>query len=352
MSHTPLTSLQRILTTLGHQEPDRVPLLLLFTIYGAHELQMPIEEYCSRPEYIVAGQTRLVETYRSDCLFNFCYASTEVEAWGGTTIFSADGPPNAGAPIITKPEQIRSLVAPRVADAPSLQRVLEVTRRLAAYNQGQRLIIGVVIAPFSLPVMQLGFERYLNLMFEEPDLHARLLDVNEQFCIEWANAQVEAGANAICFFNPLASTTMVPRDYYLRVGHPSTLRCLAAIKGSSAIHLAAGRCMPILDELAATSAVALGVSAEEDLATLKRVAKERIALVGNLNGITMRRWTPAEAEQQVKQAIAAAAPGGGFVLADNHGEIPFQVPSEVLHAIAEAVQRWGTYPLEWLHDEP
>jgi uroporphyrinogen decarboxylase len=69
--------------------------------------------------------------------------------------------------------------------------------------------------------------------------------------------------------------------------------------------------------------------------------------LGNLNGIEMRRWTEQQAEEEVKKAIARGAPGGGFILADNHGEIPFQVPDEVLLAISEAVHTWGAYPLKW-----
>ena len=61
----------------------------------------------------------------------------------------------------------------------------------------------------------------------------------------------------------------------------------------------------------------------------------------------MRRWSPEEAEAEVKRALAAAAPGGGFVLSDGHGEIPFQVPDATLHAIAGAARRWGRYPLDW-----
>jgi len=33
-----MTSLERVLTTLGHNEPDRVPLFLLLTMHGAKEL--------------------------------------------------------------------------------------------------------------------------------------------------------------------------------------------------------------------------------------------------------------------------------------------------------------------------
>jgi uroporphyrinogen decarboxylase len=60
----------------------------------------------------------------------------------------------------------------------------------------------------------------------------------------------------------------------------------------------------------------------------------------------MRRWNQAETEAAVRSAIAQAGPGGGFILAENHGEIPWQVPDDVLMAVAESVRRWGRYSLE------
>ena len=57
-----------------------------------------------------------------------------------------------------------------------------------------------------------------------------------------------------------------------------------------------------------------------------------------------------QAEAAVKRAIAQAGPGGGFILSDNHGEIPWQVADETLLAIGEAVARWGRYPLDWVRD--
>ncbi|CAK0777547.1 hypothetical protein CCP4SC76_6400002 [Gammaproteobacteria bacterium] len=72
--------------------------------------------------------------------------------------------------------------------------------------------------------------------------------------------------------------------------------------------------------------------------------------MGAMNGVTMRRWSPQEAEREVKDAIRQAGRGGGFILSDNHGEIPFQVPDEVLLAIGEAVKNWGRYPLKWLDE--
>lgn len=352
MTPAPFTSLQRTLMALSHQEPDRVPLFLLPTMHGARELGMSIKEYFARAEHVVEGQLRMQRKYRNDCLAAFFYAATEVEAWGGEVIFSDDGPPNAGQPIITRPEQIRSLEPPIIAAAPCLQRVLEATRQLRERSRGETPIIGVVIGPCSLPVMQLGFEHYLRLMDEQPDLLAQLLRLNEEFCVAWANAQLAAGATVICYFDPMSSTSMVPQEQARRTSLPLARRVLARIAGPAMIHFASGRCLPLAPDVAGTGAVAVGVSVLENLGALKAAFAGRVCVVGNLNGIAMRRWSQAEAEAAVKAAIAAAGPGGGFILSDNHGEIPFQVSEETLLAISEAAHRWGTYPLSWArHDE-
>ena len=344
------TSFERVLTTLGHQEPDRVPLFLLLTMHGAKELGLSIREYFSKPENVVEGQLRMRARYRHDCIYGFFYAPVEVEAWGAEVIYSEDGPPNSGMPFITNMEAIRSLEPPKVRETQCLLKVLKAIEMLRARVESEVPIIGVVMSPFSLPVMQMGFDRYIELIFEQPDLFSRLMKVNEEFCVEWANAQLSAGAAAICYFDPVSSTTIIPKDMYPATGFAVAERTLARINGPTATHMASGRCLPILGHLARTGTAVVGVSAQEDLSEIKRECRGKLTVLGNLNGIEMRRWTPEEAEAAVKNAIVRAGPGGGFILSDNHGEIPFQVPEEVLMALSEAVHKWGRYPLDWVED--
>lgn len=342
-----MTSMQRLLTAIGQQEPDRVPLFLLTTLHGAKELGLSIRDYYSRAEYVAEGQMRLLAKYRSDCLYPFYYAAIELEAFGGQTIFIDDGPPNGGGPVIHCGEDIDRLAPPRVADSPGLLRGLETIRLLKERVGDTVPIIGAVIAPFSLPVLQMGFASYVDLIYEQPERFARLMAVNQEFCVEWANAQLAAGATAIGYADPLASTTNIPRALYLKTGFDVSRETVGRIKGPVALHLASGRGLTIVEEIIAGGAAVVGVSALENLADWKSAVRGRITLLGNLNGIEMRRWTPAQAEAEVKQAIARAGRGGGFILADNHGEIPWQVPDEVLLAIRDAVDRWGRYPLDW-----
>lgn len=348
MSTNNMKSMQRTLTTLGHQEPDRVPLFLLTTLHGAKVTGLSIEQYFSRPENVVEGQMRLLKKYRGDCLYAFFHASIEMEAWGAATRFLPDGPPQCAHEIIATPGDIDRLQPPEVTASPGLLRVLETIRLMKAQVGDTVPIIGVAISPFSLPVMQMGFDRYIELIYHEPDRFERLMQANITFSVSWANAQLAAGATAICYFDPVSSVTAIPRDLYLRTGQQVAKQAIARIKGPTATHVASGRCLPIMGDIADTGTAVVGVSTLENLAELKTAAAGRVSLLGNLNGIEMRRWTPEQAELAVKNAIAGAGRGGGFLLSDNHGEIPWQVPEEVLLAIGEAVDRWGRYPLDWV----
>jgi uroporphyrinogen decarboxylase len=341
-----MNSMQRVVTALSHKEPDRVPFFLLVTMHGAKELRLSIKEYFSKAEHVAEGQIQLRKKYGHDCLIGFFYAPVEVEAWGGEVIYSDDGPPNSGEPLIRNAEMILKLKPPEVKKTPSLIKVLEAIRQMKVRSRDECPIIGVAVSPFSLPVMQMGFAPYLDLINERPELFKKLMQINSNFCVDWANAQIEAGATAICYFDPVSSPTILPREKFLETGFITAKEIIKKIKSPMAIHLASGRVLPIINEIIQTGAGIVGVSCLEDLAEIKSACRGKITILGNLNGIEMRRWNKETAENKVRTAIAQAGQGGGFILADNHGEIPWQVPDDVLTAISESVHKWGYYPLD------
>ncbi len=350
MNQDMMTSSQRVLTTLGHKEPDRVPFFLLLSMHGAKELGLSIKEYFSIAENVVEGQLRLRAKYRHDCIYNFFYAPIEFEAWGGEVIYHEDGPPNSGEPLIKKISEIKSLDVPNINETPCLGKVLLSAKMLKEKVGDEAPIVGVVMSPFSLPVMQMGFDKYFELMYEYPVLFEHLMRINEEFCVQWANAQLQAGATAICYFDPVSSTTITTKDMYLKTGFEIAKRTIARIQGPTATHMASGRCLPIVKDIAKTGTVIVGVSSLEDIAELKNVSQNKITVMGNLNGIEMRRWSIDETENNVKEIISKAGSGGGLILSDNHGEIPWQVTDETLMAISDAVHKWGKYPIHRADD--
>jgi uroporphyrinogen decarboxylase len=341
-----MTSTERVLAALSGRQPDRVPLFLPVTMHGALEVGVPLDKYYQSARLLAEGQLRLRAKYRDDIVYPFFYGAIEIEAFGGEVEFFADGPPNSVGPLLSDPRQITDLAPPTVTESEPLRRVLDTLATLSNAIAGESLIVGVIMSPFSLPIMQLGFEQYLTLLYEQPELARRLQAVNESFSVTWANAQLAAGANAIGYFDPVSSPTVLSAELFSEFGLPMMRRVMSEINGPCAALLASGLCEPLIDDLATTGAVIVGASSDEDLAKVKAAAAGRLAVMGNLNGIEMRRWTPDQAREEARHAIAAGAPGGGFILSDTHGEIPIQVPEDVLLAISDAVREFGRYPID------
>lgn len=342
--NSPMSSSERLLTTLAGGIPDRVPYFLPVTMHGATEVGVGLDEYFRSGELVAEGQLRLRRKYRDDICYLFFYGAIEHLAFGGEVEFFPDSPPNALGPLLTSPDQIERLEPPSVADSPVLAEVLTAIEICSRELAGEALVVGVIMAPFSLPVMQLGFGEYLTLLAEQPELAARLVELNTDFAVEWANAQLTAGANAIGYFDPLSSRTVLDDATIRRLGLPTMIKAMTAINGPCAALFASGLAIPALDALAQTPAVIVGASSDEDLREVKAAAPSGMTVMGNLNGIEMRRWSPDEAFDLTRAAIAAGAPGGRFILSDTHGEIPIQVSSDVLLAITAAVEEFGIYP--------
>ncbi len=341
---TAMTSMERVQAATGYKEPDRVPLFLGLTMHGAKELGLSIQEYFSKAEYVVDGQLRMLAKYRFDCLNPLVYAAMEIEAFGGEVVWFEDGPPNVGELLVKTPDDISSLQVPVVKETPCLVEVLKTIHSLRERTGNDTLVPGAVISPFSLPIMQMGFPAYIELIYEQPNLFSRLMAVNQEYCVSWANAQLEAGAMAIGYCDPLASPTFLPSDMYLKTGFKIAQETLARIKGPTSVSLVSSNCLPALDVLAALGTKAVAAGPFENLAEVKAVCQGRFTVLGGLNGVEMHTWTPEEAAENVKEVLAEAAVGGGFVLSDNH-EIPWQVSEEVLMSISETVHKWGHYPI-------
>lgn len=339
-----MTCYQRVMTAFNHQEADRVPVFLFLTVHGAKELGMTPREYYARAENIVEGQLRLWRKFGHDCVCGFTYGAQEAAAFGADTIFYDDGPPNVAGPVIHHPEEIDRLTPPVPTQVPVLQESLRAIEMLAAKVKGQVPIIGAVIAPFSLPVMLLGFQGWLDLLlFGEPARRQRLLQVTADCCVAWANAQLAAGVDALGYFDPVASTTIVTREQFIAHDLDLARQTIARIRGPVAFAGAGGRFSPIIDLIPQTGAAAVMLSANDDLAAIKAQVGGQISLLGNLNNVAMIDWTPAQAEAEVRRCLEAAARGGGYVLSDQHGELPWAVEDEVIAAIVATVRKWGRY---------
>lgn len=340
------TSMERVLTAMNKQEPDKVPLFLMCTHYCSKFLDMSIKNYFSKPENVAKGQMILLNKFNNDCLNPFYSAAHEYAAFGSEVIFNEEGPPNAGEPIIKNFDDILKIQPPDVKNSKILRNCLKTISILKSEVGTSVPIGGGVVSPFSLPILQMGFNKYIELIYEKPELLDHLIKINEKFCTEWANMQLRAGATFITSIDSMSVSSIIPKSIYLKTGFTSAKRTIPTINSDVAIATSSASSASILEEILQSGIKAILVSHTDDLAEMKKKVNKRATLLGNLNGIEMCKWTPSDAEFNVKEAIRKAGAGGGFIICDSLGDIPYQVNETILYEISESVNKWGRYPLD------
>lgn len=343
MKKDSLNSMERVLNTLSKKEVDRIPFILPLTHHGAKELGMSIEEYYNAPEKVINGQKILQEKYQDDAVMGTNFFAYEIEPWGGNVVFSLDGPPNTGKPPITSKEMISSLEVPSFDNLEHHRNTLVIIRGLKAEFETTMPIIGGVVSPFSIPIMQLGFGKYLELLYNSPDEFKVLMKVNSEYCIKWANAQLAAGATFIVYFDPLASTDMIPRNLYLKMGFPVAKDTLDRFNGPYAYHYVSASSTKTFGDVAKLNPLVIGINARDNIGDLIRNHPTGPTILGNMSGINMVNWSKEEAEKQVKKIVDEVKPLGRFILADNHGEIPYAVGNATLEGISSGVNKFGRF---------
>ena len=126
--------------------------------------------------------------------------------------------------------------------------------------------------------------------------------------------------------------------------------CAAVHAGGRLLHLHQhGRCAAFMDMIASTGVDLVDPFERPpsgdtpDLGVIKRRYGERLAIRGNLHAHrTLLRGMPEDVEREARECIAAAAQGGGFILASGDGVIA-GTPHENIFRMVEAGEKYGRY---------
>ncbi len=121
-------------------------------------------------------------------------------------------------------------------EAPSIQVVLHGLRLLRQRLGHNIVIVGKVMGPWSLSYQLMGIEEFLISTLQNPERARRSMEALKTVTIEFARAQVQAGADIICLADHATGGMVSPlayRDFLLplhqeitaEIGCPTVLHC-------------------------------------------------------------------------------------------------------------------------------
>ena len=340
-----MNAYERVMNTLQGLPVDRVPVFAVLCAYGGKLTHTDLRTLYSDATAYVAGQHALQETFGFDLVLPPFDVSAIAEAFGGEVAWFHDQVPNMKRPAALTVEDALKLPLPDPQRTARLPVILGATRQLAETYGGQTPLLVPIPGPCALPALILGMEKWMEtFLFNQADSQ-RLLDHTGRFFVDWANALLDAGVNALIIGNPMATAEISSRDLFAERLLPHIHAIFAQVRGPIVFHHTGGRINHILDLLPGLpSLVGVSVSSKDDLAEARRLLGPELLLIGNLDNLGYPEASDDEIYERSLVCLQIGAPAGRYILANSGGDIPLSTPPENLRAMIAASMAYSAGP--------
>jgi uroporphyrinogen decarboxylase len=217
---------------------------------------------------------------------------------------------------------------------------------------GRLAVLGSVGGPFTPSWEQTGMDVFSMLIYDDPGLVREILRAHTAFSIAIARQLVEAGVDAVLISDDFGwnGGTLVSPRHFRELILPLFKEIVATVRslGKPVLLHSCGNVNAILDDLAASGINGynpLQRTANMNLARVKAAYGARISLSGNVDSsVTLPFGSKEDVERETRECIAAAGPGGGYMLGSDHS-LHGGIPVENMLTMIETAKRSGSYPL-------
>jgi len=385
----PMTSRERVLTAINHEQPDRVPLVIGANnatgikmkpykgikdiagiqapdnyIYDSPELgtaeidEESMVRLCSdvrgvldlEPEQVLT-RNRKREAH-SDC-FN---------SWGSGQMEITPGDWFPGIHPLPEAKTIKDLEAyqgwPDMDDPSRVAHVREAARRLADENQFAIMATPWLLFPFERAHAMQGMEPFLLNMAMDPDFARALLEKIAGYCKQLMGHFLEELGDNVDIIKigddlGIQKGLMISPKMYrdiLKPVHADFIDFIKSRTRAKVMFHSCGDVAPLIDDFIEIGVdilnpIQTSTGSISNLPLLKKRFGKNIVFCG---GIDTHRILPfgstEEVRQEVRRVMQALGPGGGYMVGAVH-TVMNDVPAENVLAMVDAVEEFGYYPL-------
>jgi len=296
---------------------------------------------CRNPELACEVTLQPLRRYKLDAAILFSDILTVPDAMGlGLHFITGEGPKFKN-PVRTA-DAIRDLHVPDVEK--TLGYVFDAVRTIRRELNGEVPLIGFAGSPFTVGTYMVEgsssreFPNIKALAKDAPDVLDHLMNIVAETTIEYLNAQIDAGAQAVQIFDTWGAA--LEGDDFRRFSMASMQKIIDGLTREKdgrqiPVILFTKGAGPLLTDLAETGCDALGVDWTTDLATARKYVNDKVALQGNLDPATLRE-SPEVIRQGVADTLASYGKGPGHVFNLGHGITP-DINPDNLGALVDAV---------------
>ena len=386
----PMTSRERVLTTLHHEQPDRVPLVIgvgnatgikMKPYRGVKDIigvQAPDKYIYDWPELGTAEiDEETMRRLHSDVRGVLDLEpekirrrnrerdqhSNYIDSWGSGQTESSTGEWFPSVHPLPEARTVEELEAyqgwPDMSDPTRIAHVRKNSRRLADENQFAILATPWLLFPFERAFAMQGMDTFLLNMAKDREFARALLEKIAVYCKQLMGRFLDELGNNVDIIKigddlgTERSLMISPRMYreILKPVHADFISFIKARTKAKIFFHSDGDVAPLIEDFVEIGVdilnpIQTSAGSMSDLEALKKRFGSNIVFCGGIDSQKiLPHGSPAEVRQEVQRVIRTLGPGGGYMVGAVH-TVMNDVPPENVLAMVDAVEEFGHYPLQ------
>ncbi|MCD6218834.1 MtaA/CmuA family methyltransferase [Candidatus Calescamantes bacterium] len=177
--------------------------------------------------------------------------------------------------------------------------------KIAKRDYGEEVaVLGKIMGPFSMVQVMHGVEKTMIDMLENPEKIKYFLNIATDILIKCANAQFEAGIDALAIGEGGAGGDMLSPQMHKEFLLDIHKRMIKEIHGPTIMHIC-GNILPRLQFIAESGTTCFNFDWAIKPEVMKKLSGGKFKIMGNINTTDLLRAKPEEIERQVIENLKA-----------------------------------------------
>jgi len=330
-----MNSLERYLGTLDGKPVDHVVRLPILMQFAAEYIGSNYAAFASDYNVLTESNIICAREFGIDQMNTMSDPYRETQGYGAKIIYERDMVPYCDKHPLEDNLDFSIMPRPNPFEAERMRDRIEAVKTYTRRVGGEYSVMGWVEGPAAEAADLRRLDNFFMDLVDDEGYVGDLMDLCVDVALEFALAQVEAGADTIGIGDAAAS--QISPDAYERLVLPREQRLVRGIKQMGAkvrLHIC-GNITHLLPGIASLGINVLDVDHMVDLAVVRKAVGTGTAIAGNIDPVSGVMQSNPEA---IRQAILDCYTKAGNPFMVNAGcEIPSRTPFENLRALCEPI---------------
>lgn len=333
-----MNSKERFLAVINGAAVDKTPVFPLLMGFSAQRLGASYRQFASNGHVLAEAQLKTREVFKVDAI-TACSDAFRISAdLGGEIVFPEDKPPFLANPLVESEADFKNLRKPDVTNSKGrMADRVAATREMVQAAGNECMVLGWVDMPFAEACSICGVTQFLMLLYDDPEFAHKILLFLTEIVIEFAIAQITAGAPMVGAGDAAAS--LISPQLFREFALPYEQKvCEEVHKAGGLVKLhICGNTTHLIKDMILSGADLFNIDHLVDLSfAIENYSQVKKAYKGNLNPVAdLLQSTPEESLEKALKCLDMAK-GTNYMLSPGC-EVPAEVSDDVFLAFCKSV---------------